>query len=408
MHLLLIGYNDTALAALDDCRPPGSVTLIEEKDLWDAKNLEPRAAKHACLGTVLFGRYQQDDQFLEAVRTAGPFDAVVAGLEYAVVAAAQAAELLGLAGAGTDAAMILRDKLRLREVTSAAGMTGPAFREIHGAADIAAFARGGACVVKPAGRQASLGVLLLEAGADVEQAWQDCSQADEGVQLAKRPMDWRYLVEERMYGPEFSTEALVRDGAVTFCNLTRKYTLPGPSPVETGHTVAGQADPVWEREVQRLVDAIGYGSGILHAEWVLTDAGPQLIECAGRPPGDRIMDLIDLVYATNIHDRWIGMLLGEESGQHQGELTPRCAAAVRFLTGEGPGTIEHIQGAELARSLPGVERVDISRSPGDVVRDVRSSWDRLGLVIATGATATEAEAEADRAASALTISIREI
>ncbi|MFJ3937632.1 ATP-grasp domain-containing protein [Streptomyces parvus] len=402
MRLLLIGYNDTALAALDRSRPAGSVTLIEEEDLWHAKKLEPRAAGHPCLGAVRFARYQQDDQFLEAAVEMGPFDAVAAGLEYAVLAAAQAAEALGAAGAGPRAAAILRDKLLLREATAAAGMPGPAFREIRSAADIVAFADGGPCVVKPAGRQASLGVVLLDRGDDVEQAWRHCAGADEGRQLAGRPMTWRYLVEERLQGPEFSTEALVRDGAVVFCNVTRKYTLPGPHPVETGHTVGPQDGP-WRQAVECLVAAVGYGTGILHAEWVLTAEGPQLIECAGRPPGDRIMDLIDLAYGINVHDRWVGLLLGEEQASLPGLVR---SAAVRFLQAPGTGVIERVDGGDAARELPGVHRLDLSRGPGETVGDVRSSWDRLGLVLATGATADEAERRAEAAVTSVAVSLR--
>ncbi|MDQ0795641.1 ATP-grasp domain-containing protein [Streptomyces sp. B1I3] len=405
MRLMLIGYNDGVLTALDGSRPAGSVVVLEEADLWKAKGLATRAERHPCLGEVRFGRYQQDEQFLEVVRDvvreSGPLDAVLAGLEYAVVAAARAAEELGLPGPGTKAATVLRDKLLLRETVRAAGLPGPGFREVRSAADIAAFSRGGACVVKPAGRQASLGVLLLDAGADPDAAWRYCTGADEGRQLADRPMNWRYLVEERLYGPEYSTEALVRDGAVVFCNVTRKYTLDGPVPVETGHTVHLQ-DPLWERELARLVDAVGYGSGILHAEWVLTGDGPRLIECAGRPPGDRIMDLVDLAYDTDFHDRWVATLLGEETGEPP---APVRASAISFLTAPRPGTIAAIGDVDAVRALPGVVRVDLTRGPGDTVNDVRSSWDRLGSVITTGTDAAGAERVAREAAGLLTVTL---
>ncbi|RZB17510.1 ATP-grasp domain-containing protein [Streptomyces sp. F001] len=403
MRLMLIGYNDGVLAALDGSRPAGSVVLVEEADLWGAKGLAARAAAHPCLGEVRFGRYQQDEQFLDVVRDFGPVDAVVAGLEYAVVAAARAAEELGLPGPGTKAAAVLRDKLLLRETMSAAGLPTPAFREVDSPADIAAFASGGPCVVKPAGRQASLGVLLLDAGADPEAAWRHCTGADEGRQLANRPMAWRYLVEERLYGPEFSTEGLVDGGRVVFCNVTRKYTLDGPSPVETGHTVHAQ-EPFWARELQTLVDAVGYGSGILHAEWVRTADGPRLIECAGRPPGDRIMDLIDLAYDVNLHDRWIATLLGEDTGEAP---APVRAAAIRFLAAPRPGTIAALDGADAVRARPGVVRVDLTRGPGDTVTDVRSSWDRLGSVITTGADAEDAERAAQEAADLITVTVHE-
>ncbi|MBY8851917.1 hypothetical protein K7G98_27995, partial [Saccharothrix sp. MB29] len=159
MRLLLLGYNDGVLTALDGGGT--EVVVLEERDLWEAKGLAAKAERHPCLAEVVFGRYQQDDQFLDVVAGLTGVDAVAPGLEYAVVAAARAAGSLGLPGAGVRAASVLRDKLTLREVTTAAGMPGPRFAEVRSADDIAAFAGGGPCVVKPSGRQASLGVLLL-------------------------------------------------------------------------------------------------------------------------------------------------------------------------------------------------------------------------------------------------------
>jgi biotin carboxylase len=136
-----------------------------------------------------------------------------------VVAAADAARLLGLPGAGSRAARVLRDKLTLRAVTAAAGMPCPDFREVHSAADVAEFARDRACVVKPAQRQASLGVIMLQPGDDPAAAWRECVGADEGAFMASRPMRWRYMVEERLFGPEFTTECLVRDGKSLFLSF---------------------------------------------------------------------------------------------------------------------------------------------------------------------------------------------
>ncbi len=399
-HVLLIGYNDGVLAALDRVHPDFEVIVLEEPDLWENKKLAEKAAGHPCLRDVRFGRYQQDDHFLKVVADLHGIDAVAPGLEYAVTAAAQAAQALGLPGAGTAAAAVLRDKLLLRQATAAAGMPGPAFQEITSAADIAAFAGGRPCVVKPAGRQASLGVLLLDEGADQVAAWQECCQADERNQLAQRPMTWRYLAEDRMYGPEFSTECLVAAGQVVFLNLTAKRTAPGRSPVELGHVVpASDADggspQPWRQAVQQLVAAVGFGTGILHAEWVRTADGIRLIECAGRPPGDRIMDLIDLAYDVNLTERWIRLLA---DGKVSVPAESLSAASVRFIT-TAPGTISAIDGVDTARQAPGVHRVDLVRKPGDHIHDLRSSWDRVGSVIAVGATAEQAEERARSAAA---------
>lgn len=403
--LWMVGYNSGVLGAVDDLLPPASVQLFEERDLWVGKELERKVWRHASLAAATFARYQQDDGFIEVARRLGGEglpDAVVAGLEYAVPAAAAIAEHFGLPGAGVDAARTLCDKLRLRAAQAAAGMPVPRWEEVHGPDDVAAFAGGGACVLKPAQRQASLGVLLLEPGADPHEAWRECVGVDEGRQVAHRPMSWRYLVEERMEGPEFSTECLVTGGRLRFVNVTAKRTLPGRHPVELGHTLPaadGRPGSDWHAAAAELVRAVGFSTGILHAEWIVTGAGPRLVECAARPPGDRILELVDLAYGTNITWSMVQALAGRDVGD------PPAAgrfAAIRFLTA-GPGRIEALEGAERARALPGVERVDLLKTVGDDVTGTASSWDRVASAVATGPSAAAAEERAAAALDALAV-----
>ncbi|HEX2419223.1 MAG TPA: ATP-grasp domain-containing protein, partial [Micromonosporaceae bacterium] len=401
MTLLLIGYNDGVLTALDGIWPRSSVVVLEERDLWEGKQLAGKAARHPSLAEVRFGRYQQDEQYLDVVAGIPPVTAVAPGLEYAVEAAATAAEVLDLPGAGSKAASVLRDKLRLREAAAAAGMPGPAFQEVNSADDIARFAAGRPCVVKPASRQASLGVVLLDAEDDPVPAWRECSQADEVNQLAERPLRWRYLVEERLYGPEYSTECLVENGELRFLNVTAKRTVSGRYPVEIGHLVPGDAGDLtpWRRAVGHLVRAVGFGTGILHAEWVHTGAGPVLIECAGRPPGDMIMDLIDLAYRTNLTDLWLRLLAGRSVSP---PTTAVAGSAIRFLTC-GTGVIDRIDGVDQARRMPGVRLIRLVRGPGDRLAGLRSSWDRVGSVIAVAESAQQAAEYAGAAVAQISV-----
>ncbi|HEV2373483.1 MAG TPA: ATP-grasp domain-containing protein [Streptosporangiaceae bacterium] len=403
MRVLLVGYNESALSGLDRCLPARSVTVLEEPDLWQAKALEPKAAGHPSFRGVVFGRYQQDDEYTTVVARPADIDAVVPGMEYAVQAAAELAENWGLAGAGVSAAATFRDKLLLREATRAAGMTVPEFREVRGLSDLTEFASGRPCVLKPAARQASLGVLLLEPGADLAQAWQLSSTAHEPHQLADRPMTWRYLAEERLVGPEYSTECLVRKGEPVFVNVTRKRTLPGTHPVEVGHTVPGWpgGDPhePWSTAVADLLAAVPFGTGILHAEWILTSAGPVLVECGGRLPGDKIVDLIDHAWDTNLVELWVRLLAGDAPELPAG---PVGGASIQFLVPPA-GVVGRIEALEEARACPGVQRADVRIQPGDVLTDPTCSWDRAGSVLAVGSSAAEAERRAGQALSRIRV-----
>ena len=51
----------------------------------------------------------------------------------------------------------------------------------------------------------------------------------------------------------------------------------------------------------------------------------------------------------------------------------------------------------------GVSQVEVYAEPGGHVAEVRSSWGRLGEVIATGGTVEQAAAAADKAVAAITI-----
>ncbi|MEU5686457.1 hypothetical protein DEJ48_34675 [Streptomyces venezuelae] len=394
-QVVFVGYNAAYLRAIDGSVPDGCVVVLEEPDIIRKRGLRDAASRFGCLDRIVPAHYQQSAGALDLAADLAaerPVAAVVPGLEYAVPAAAALAEKLGLPGATEPAAQALRDKVRLREVCDAGGVRGPRWREVHGPEDILAFAGESPVVVKPANRQASVGVQLLDSvDADgAARAWERTSRAAEYEQVPDRRMTWRFLAEERLRGPEYSVEALVRQGEIIFHNVTAKTVIPGPYPVEIGHLLPAPLDrdtrDAFEAAMRALVAATGYDTGILHAEWILTASGPALVECAGRCPGDYLIDLNDLAYGTRIRLALIDLLAGRPVTLPR---TARLTSAIRFLAAE-PGTVTAVDGTDAARALPGVETVEIDVEAGQEVRPWASSWDRAGHVIATGPDAYSA------------------
>jgi biotin carboxylase len=410
--IVFVGYNAAYLRAIDEHVPEGSVVVLEEPDIIRKRDLPGAAERFRSLDRIVPACYQQSGEALEVgaeLAAARPVAAVVPGLEYAVPAAAALAEKLGLPGATEQAALALRDKIRLREVTSAGGVRNPRWREVFGPDDILAFAGDGPVVLKPANRQASVGVQLLDRvdAAVAGQAWARTSAASEHEQIPDRELHWRYVVEERLHGPEYSVEALVRGGEVVFENVSAKTIVPGPYPVELGHLVPAPLDAditaQFAAAIRALVAATGFGTGILHAEWILTADGPAIVECAGRCPGDHLIDLIDLAYDTKVRLTLIDLLAGRPATLPAG---PSRAAAIRFLTAE-PGTVTGVTGAERACDLPGVRDVAVDVEPGSVVGSWASSWDRLGHVLVTGSDPAGAQHTALAAAAVVRIATTE-
>lgn len=403
---LMIGLNQGFLGAIEGVVSPASIVVLEERDVFSARRFAPQVESLSCVEAILLAPYQQSGDFIATVRRAherAPFDAVLPGLEYGVPAAATAAEELGLRGANVPAAATLCDKLRLREVTARGGVRNPEWREISGAQDIRSFAQGGPVVVKPANRAGSVGVSLLDDPEDADAVWCDMVSATEGARVANRRMCRRHLVERRLVGDEYSVEALVRDGHVLFENVTKKVVAPGRHPVETGHVVPAPLPPpareALTSAMARLIAATGFVDGVLHAEWMLTGDDPGLIECAGRPAGDRIFDLIERAYGFNLYLALIELLAGREVLL---PAVPRQAAAIKFLVAT-PGRVAAIRGVDEVRAQAGVKDVAVSVREGTEVAPLQSSWNRCGYVLVEAPTADQAAADAERLAASIVI-----
>ncbi|HEX8866175.1 MAG TPA: biotin carboxylase, partial [Lentzea sp.] len=129
-----------------------------------------------------------------------------------------------------------------------------------------------------------------------------------------------------------------------------------------------------------------------------------LVECAGRLAGDGILDVIQLAYPVELLRCYYAVLKGEDPPS---ELPQRAksGAAVRFLTIE-PGVVESVSGVDEARRLDGVHLLQVTVAPGERFGGLRSSWDRAGIVMATGDTSADALRRAENAAAAVHIEVR--
>jgi biotin carboxylase len=411
LRILLPGYSTDLVDALDRLVPPGSVTVLEEKEVFSARELGARAGTSASVAEVLFADYIQAEDYREvaaAAHAAHPFDVVLPGTEYAVPAAAELAAAFGLPGASPAAARTFRDKVLLRHAADRAGLAGPRWWEVGDPAEVRAAVERlpGGAVLKPADRAGSLGVQFIDRDTDLDGAWAFARDDRVDPMLCARPLRRRFLLEERLRGPEVSVECLVRDHEVIFVNVTDKLVWSGRHPVEQGHDVPSRRPAgdlaALDAATRSMVAATGFDTGVLHAEWILTTGGPALVECAARAPGDNIIGLVDLAYGVDLVGLLVALLAGREVALPD---KARCGASIRFLH-PAPGRIEAVHGLDEARAVPGVEKVVVKGEPGTEVRPLRSSWDRIGYVLARADAPEAAARAADRAAAAIRVETR--
>lgn len=410
--VVIVGFVGLTLAAIGAFQPENSVIYIEEPDVARKRHVHDTVKELAFVRGLIEWEYHlagKADEFYNAHRDLDPA-AIVPAIEYATPFAARLAERYGLPGASLGAAVILRDKALLRQVSAAAGIANPASVRAKGPQDVRDFMHGrtGAVVLKPANRQASLGVRVIHDPDQADAAWQECLVQDEGIFVPDRPMELSMLAEEFVEGDEYSVEMLVRDGAPLFVNVTGKQLFPGPYPVELAHIVpadiSADLTDLLGAQTARLVAAAGFGTGIVHCEWIVSGGVPYLVECAGRMPGDAIPDIIEAAYPVELFHCYYAVMKGE---QPPGPLPARAefGAAVRFLA-PGAGVVEAVHGVPDAQRAEGVFEANCAVPPGHRFSGLRNSWDRAGIVMTRAKDSAEALRLAEAAAALVRIELR--
>jgi biotin carboxylase len=412
--ILLVGFSFAWLNYIGAQKADVHALVIEEPDVARKRDAHARLAARGLADRLIEWEYQLPGaamRFHQAHADLRPA-AVLPCVEYAVPFAARLAELYGVAGAGSIAAATLRDKWLLRHATARGGVTNPRSEQAGSALDVHRFMlqQGGAVVLKPANRQGSIGTRVLFDPAEVGAAWDECIMQDEGVNVPDREIPLRMLVEQYISGDEFSVEMLVRDGVPLFSNVTQKRLFPGPRPIEMGHAVpAGISDAQRDlliASTRRVLSAVNFRSGFVHCEWIISNRVPVLVECAGRMPGDGIVDLIDYAWGTNMTSLFVDLMRGADIAQSL-PRAPQAGAAVWFLRAPA-GEVRSVTGVEACRAAPGVLSADVLVKPGDRTHDLRSSWDRVGFVRTGGPTAQSALHLASVAASLINVEVEPV
>ncbi len=357
--------------------------------------------------------YGDIDRLLPLVRAlheVHPFQAAVSLYELGLLPAARINEALGLGGESVATVELLLDKWRMRRrlaargispVASAVGRSAPDVREF-----IQAYGLGLPVVVKPIRESGSLGVFCIRDEAEVDVVAERFRSLDD-VHWAAKDLSCadsfdEFLMEEFLDGPEISVETLSFDGRHVVIAVTDKE-CGGGGFVEIGHSQPSRCSAETLREVTRLVtdflDAVGLRNGPGHTEVKLTTRGPRIVESHNRIGGDRINELAEIAYGVDMERHTLGARFGVVQ-----PLTtspePRAGAAIRFLTPE-PGRVVEVTGVDAVRADPAFVDLQLGVAPGDEVPPLTWNEDKVGHVIARGATATEAIAHGRRLAAAI-------
>ncbi|MEU1015142.1 ATP-grasp domain-containing protein [Streptomyces sp. NPDC005898] len=275
-------------------------------------------------------------------------DAVLTFSEYAVVAVAKACEALGLAGAGSAAALA-RDKRLMRRTWLRHGLPQPQFRPVATEADLlaAAHALPGPLLLKAAWSAGSTAHQIIRSPHEAPAAWARSRDVmAESAQLGYAELhvaeaDAHYVVEQIVtgtaeewfdepgWGDYVSVEGVVTDGTFRPVCISGRMPTVEPFTERASITPALLADDAQERIVdlaRRAVDALGLRDCGTHTEIKLgADGRMWLIETAARFGGAMTVPQIEEVFGLDLVGMLVDHLLGRPVEWPEQALTPERA-----------------------------------------------------------------------------------
>jgi biotin carboxylase len=342
---------------------------------------------------------------VEALHRRAPVAGIVAVDEQGVVAAATAAERLGLRHNPPAAVAATRDKAAMRVAMAAAGLVQPLHRVVRGADDpvIAAVEVGLPCVVKATSLSGSRGVIRADTAEEVPAVVERVRSI---AVEAGAPADAPVVVEAFVPGVEVAVEALLRAGELhVLATFDKPDPLDGPYFEETIYVTPSRHPAATvarlHETVARATAAIGLVEGPVHAEARLTPEGDVVVlEVAARSIGGLCARTLRFGAGISLEE----VILRHALDLPLEDLARETSAAgVLMVPIPRSGTLVRVGGVEEAAAVPGVVGVEITVLAGRPVRALPEGDRYVGFVFARGADAARVEASLRAAQAALDV-----
>ncbi|MFG2293053.1 ATP-grasp domain-containing protein [Streptomyces sp. NPDC048603] len=301
---------------------------------------------------------------------------VLPGQEPGVRLADRLSEALGVRTNGTEYSAARRDKYRMIEAVSAAGLRTAAQLATDDAERAVAWAeRHGhwPCVAKPLSSASTDGVFICRDADDLRAAFPDIL----GSSTVFNGANTEVLVQSFLQGTEYIVDTVSVDGHPFVCGVWQyeKQLLANGKPIYNRDILLAPDDPaavVLMDYIRSVLDALRIHNGPAHSEVIITEDGPALVEVGARVNGhlhpafhDRAIgansaDLTALAYARP--ERFL-------AGYGDGVYTKRQPAVVYNAPTELAGEVISVNEKLVAeiRALPSVVDLMVKRKAGDVI-----------------------------------------
>ena len=292
---------------------------------------------------------------------------------------AYVAEKMGLPGMGYETALNFTDKVRMRELSLAAGVPNPAFTRCRTLEEcfVALDRIGYPAMIKPVDSQSSRGVFKV---ANREQL------AIAFVNALNFSREKAVIIEQYLNGVEITVESACVDGRVITIGVSDKdHFIHNPTVANRLTYPAALPESVLNHvcNVNSLtVQTLGLKNGIAHAEFFIVDDEPYLVEIAARGGGSHVYShIVPFLAGQQLNQNYLEYIVG--SAFSCTFPSEKRAANLAFFDFPA-GRVCAINGVEDVKKIPGVELLLLEFNVGDVIQSAVDDRSRLGQVVIFG------------------------
>jgi hypothetical protein len=340
-----------------------------------------------------------------------PLGGVIAADDEGVILAAMAAAALGLSHNAVEAVAAARNKYRMRQILSAAGIPCPRFWRFPIDGDPVAMAHHVEypCVLKPLSLSASRGVIRADDPAQFVAAFERLVAILERPEVARSASRSAQdlLVERFIPGPEMAVEGLLTDGNLRVLALFDKPDpLDGPFFEETIYVTPSRLPGAVQHQIAActaaVASALGLQHGPVHAELRVSPQGPWLLEIAPRSIGGLCSRALRFSDGLTLEELLLRHAIGLDVTALERE---RLASGVMMIPIPHAGILEQVTGQEDAKQTAGIEDIRLTIPIGQEVVPLPEGSRYLGFIFARAHTPASVESALREAHRRLTFII---
>ena len=330
---------------------------------------------------VLHANILEPESVLAVAKGEGFEGVATACLDTGVEALGYVCDNLGLSGLSYAAAKKARDKLRMKQALTAAGVPTAKFRQItdKNALQDALCELELPLIIKAVDLQGSRGIYICRTKEDVLANYE----------LVMSQTNKNYcILEEFIVGREFGTEAFVHNGEVLFVLPHGKNNYLSHTGVPIGHYAPLDRPDEFIAQVEEVVRggiaALGLDNCAVNVDLIERDGKVYIIELTGRVGANGIPELVSLYFGIDYFEMIIACAMGDDPSEiFAKRLKVPQPNASRMLTTEQSGEVLEIINKN-DKDDPRICDLPFFVGPGDEVRKFINSNDCVGQTIVIG------------------------